>query len=258
MQSDLDDATERGEGRVLGMVGFTTALLNNGLGKYQTALAGARTACAYDDLGIFGWSLVELVEAAARTGARDVAQDAIRMLEASTLVAGTDWGLGMLARSRALLSSGAEADALYREAIERLGRSRVTVQRARASLIYGEWLRRENRRVESRDHLRFAHGELSRMGADAFAERARRELLATGETVRKRTSTTTDALTAQEAQIARLAADGRTNPEIGSELFISARTVEYHLAKVFTKLRVTSRRELRGTLARADQGSLTS
>ena len=254
-EADLDDATARGEGRVIGIIGFVTALLYNGQGKYQKALAGARLACEYDDLGIFGWSLAELVEAGARSGARELAHDAERRLEASAVAAGTDWGLGMLARSRALLSDGDEADELFREAIDRLGRSRIVVQCARAHLTYGEWLRRENRRVDARHHLRIAHEQLSRMGAEAFAERARRELLATGETVRKRTTATTDVLTAQESQIARLAVDGRTNPEIGSELFISSRTVEYHLAKVFAKLGVSSRRELRDTLHRADRAS---
>jgi DNA-binding CsgD family transcriptional regulator len=149
------------------------------------------------------------------------------------------------------VSHGAEADALYREAIERLGRSRIVVHLARAHLLYGEWLRRENRRLNAREHLRTAHEMFSHMGAEAFAERARRELLATGETVRKRATETHEALTAQEAQIARLAGDGQTNPEIGAQLFISPRTVEYHLRKVFTKLDIRSRKELRRALTDA-------
>lgn len=194
------------------------------------------------------FALVELVEAGARSGAREVAVDARRRLEERTRAAGTDWALGMLARSTALLSDGEAADSLYREAIERLERSRMVVHLARAHLLYGEWLRREHRRLDAREQLRIAHEMLSHIGADAFAERARRELLATGETVRKRTMETRDVLTAQEAQVARLAAEGRTNPEIGSQLFISPRTAEYHLHKVFTKLGISSRRGLRGAL----------
>ena len=167
-----------------------------------------------------------------------------------TQAAGTDWALGVQARSRALVSEDEAAEALYREAIERLGRTRVRVELARAHLVYGEWLRRERRRVDAREQLRTAYEMLSEMGAEAFAERARRELAATGETARKRTDETRDELTAQEAQIARLARDGRTNPEIGAELFISPRTVEYHLRKVFTKLDISSRQELGAALPR--------
>jgi DNA-binding CsgD family transcriptional regulator len=181
-----------------------------------------------------------------------VAQDARRRLEAHTIPAGTDWALGMLARSSALVSDGAEADALYVEAIDRLGRSRLVLHRARAHLVYGEWLRREHRRVEAREQLRTAYEMLSRIGADAFAERARGELLATGETVHKRSLETRERLTAQEVQVARLAAEGNTNPEIGSQLFISPRTAEYHLRKVFAKLGITSRRALRSALRSRD------
>jgi ATP/maltotriose-dependent transcriptional regulator MalT len=230
------------------LAGYVTAVLHNGLGDYEAALAGAQVACELEDRGFFGWSLAELVEAGARTGARDVAADALRRLEERTRAAGTDWALGMLARSRALLSEGEAAESLYREAIERLARSRMVAHLARAHLLYGEWLRREDRRVDAREQLRIAHEMLDRIGADAFAERARRELLATGETVRKRTAETRDVLTAQEAQVARLAAEGRTNPEIGSQLFMSPRTAEYHLHKVFAKLGISSRRELRSAL----------
>ena len=242
------DATARGEGRVLGMAHYLTAVLHNGLARYDTALAGARRACEHDDLCFFGWSLVELVEAASRSGAHGAAVDALQQLEKRTRAAGTDWARGTLARSSALLSDGQAADALYREAIERLGRCRITVHLARAHLVYGEWLRRENRRMDAREQLRNAYEMLSRIGAEAFAERARAELLATGETVRKRTIETSETLTAQEALVARLAAQGHTNPEIGTQLFISPRTAEYHLRKVFTKLGISSRRRLRDAL----------
>jgi DNA-binding CsgD family transcriptional regulator len=251
------DATARGEGRAIGPAMYATAVLYNGLGRYDAALAGAERACEYEDLVFFGYSLVELVEAGARIGARAVAADALRRLEERTQASGTDWALGLQARSRALLSDGEAADALYREAVERLARTRINVHLARAHLVYGEWLRRAHRRVEAREHLRLAYGMLGRMGAEAFAERARQELLATGETVRKRTAAARDgltalaALTAQEARVARLAAEGRTNPEIGSQLFISPRTAQYHLRKVFAKLGVSSRRALRDALRTA-------
>jgi DNA-binding CsgD family transcriptional regulator len=242
------EATARGEGRIFGLAGYVTAVLCNGLGRYPAALAGARQACEHDDLGYFNWSLAELVEAGLRSGAVEEAAAALRQLEGRTQASGTDWALGVLARSKALLSDGQAAESLYREAIERLERSRVVIHLARAHLVYGEWLRRENRRLDGREHLRIAHQTFSDIGAEAFAERARGELLATGETVRKRTVETRDVLTAQESQIVRLAAERHTNPEIASQLFISPRTVEYHLHKVFTKLGVSSRRELPAAL----------
>jgi DNA-binding CsgD family transcriptional regulator len=205
---------------------------------------------------MFGWPLSELVEAAVRGGQPDVANAALGRLEERTQAAGTDWALGMQARARALVTEGEAADAFYREAIERLGRTRIVVHRARTQLLYGEWLRRESRRVDAREQLRAAHETLDRIGAEAFAERARRELVATGETVRKRTVETLYELTAQEAQVARLAVDGRTNPEIGAQLFISPRTVEYHLRKVFTKLDIRSRKELRTALRYAGQAGV--
>jgi ATP/maltotriose-dependent transcriptional regulator MalT len=210
-------------------------------------MAAAETASAYlpNVSPSVNWGLVELVEAAARCGSRDRATEAVRRLSESTSASGGDWALGVEARSRALLSEGETADRLYREAIERLGRTRMRVDLARAHLLYGEWLRRENHRVAARDQLRVAHQMLTAMGVDGFAERARQELMATGETVRKRTVDTFAELTAQEAQIARLARDGRTNQEISGQLFISPRTVEWHLRNVFTKLGITSRKELR-------------
>jgi DNA-binding CsgD family transcriptional regulator len=241
-------ATARGEGRAICMAELSRAVLYNGLGRYEEATAAAQRACEHEDFGMVNWPLTELVEAAVRAQRLDVARTALDRLEARTRAAGTDWALGIQARSRALLADGDEADALYREAIARLARTRIAVHGARARLLYGEWLRRENRRLDAREHLRVAHELFARMGAEAFAERARRELLATGETVRRRTAETRSELTAQEAQVARLAAEGCTNPEIGAQLFISPRTVEYHLRKVFTKLDIASRKELSAAL----------
>jgi DNA-binding CsgD family transcriptional regulator len=252
IEARVQDATARGEGRVVGLVGYATAVLNNGLGCYEAALVGAQQACEHEDLGFFGWSLVELVEAGVRSGAHREAAAALRQLDERTRAAATDWALGIQARSHALLSDG-HAESLYREAIHRLERTRIAVQLARAHLVYGEWLRRQQRRVEAREHLRAAHDMFGRFGAEAFAERAHRELQATGETVRRRTVETRDVLTAQEAQVARLAADGRTNPEIGAQLFMSPRTAEYHLHKVFSKLAISSRRQLRGRLAQLER-----
>jgi len=244
MNWGLENAIARGEGRGIGGFAYATAVLYNGLGRYEDALASAQRVCEYEDLGVFGFSLVELVEAGARSGAYEEAAGALRQLEERTSAAGTDWGLGIQARSRALLLEGADADSLYRDAIERLERTRIAVELGRAHLVYGEWLRRENRRLDAREHLRIADDMFSRAGAEAFAERTRRELLATGETARRRSSETLGILTAQEAQIARLAQEGLSNPEIGAQLFISPRTVQYHLHKVFQKLEITSRNQL--------------
>jgi DNA-binding CsgD family transcriptional regulator len=248
IDSRVRDAATKGEGRAMGWVEYIRAVLYNGLGRYETALVGAQQACEHEEPCYFSWSLVELIEAGVRSGAREEAAVALRQLEERTRAAGTDWALGILARSCALLENGQAADVHYREAIERLGRSRIAVHLARAHLVYGEWLRRENRRIDARDQLRIAYEMLSRIGAEGFAERARIELLATGETVRKRAVEPPDVLTAQEAMVARLAAQGRTNPEIGAQLFISSRTAEYHLHKVYTKLGVSSRRKLRDAL----------
>ncbi|WP_028066748.1 helix-turn-helix transcriptional regulator [Solirubrobacter soli] len=238
-------ATARGEGRVLTQCGYATAVLNNGLGRYDVALEAARRGSEDDDQGYAGWALAELVEAATRTGLPEVAAAALPRLEARTRAAGTDWALGVLARARALVT-GDDAD--YVEAIERLERTPMRIELARARLLYGEWLRREGRRIDAREQLRAAYEAFAQIGSEAFAERARRELVATGETIRRRTAETRDLLTPQEAQIARLAAEGHTNPEIGAQLFISPRTVEYHLRKVFGKLDISSRRELEGAL----------
>jgi DNA-binding CsgD family transcriptional regulator len=238
----------RGEGMGLTLVQYSTAVLFNSLGRYQEALDVAAQGAEHpQELAFSTWSLVELVEAAVRTGQVDRAADALRRLTLTTHASGTDWALGIEARSRALLSEADTAENLYREAIDRLGRTRIRVELARAHLLYGEWLRRENRRLDARGHLRIAHETFNAMGVEAFAERARRELLATGETVRKRAVETRDVLTAQEAQIARLAGEGLTNAEIGAQLFISPHTVEWHLRKVFAKLGIQSRKQLRTT-----------
>ena len=235
----------RSEGTAIAVTEWASAVLGNSLGRYEEALAAAEQGSEYpDDLGLATWSMVELIEAAARTGLPERAAGAMRRVSATTRASGSDWALGIEARSRALLSEGESAERLYCEAIERLGRIGVRVELARAHLLYGEWLRRENRRVDAREQLRGAYEMLTAMGIAGFAERARRELLATGETVRKRTIETAGQLTPQEAQIARLAGQGLTNTEIGGELFLSPRTVEWHLRKIFIKLGISSRRQL--------------
>jgi DNA-binding CsgD family transcriptional regulator len=238
------DAT--GAGRVLGLGAYAKALLDNGLGRYPSAEAAARMAAAHDDLGLLPAVLSELIEASARAGRPCEAE--VARLTAWARSAGTGWALGRAALAAAVTGSGETAENNYREAVDRLGTGRLGLPLARARLLYGEWLRRENRRTEARTELRAAYDSLVAMGAEGFARRARRELAATGETVRRRGDPARWDLTAQEEQIARLAAAGHTNPEIGAELFLSPRTVEWHLRKVFGKLGVTSRRELRATV----------
>jgi DNA-binding CsgD family transcriptional regulator len=238
------DATTRGQGMALSMIESANAVLMNGLGRYEEALVAAKGACALDDLSLFAMALVELIEAAMRTGNPQIAATALERLSERTRASGTDWALGMEARSRALLTNDPSAEPLYREAIERLARGRLAPHLARAQLVYGEWLRRQDRRIDAREQLRAANDTFSRIGAEAFAERARRELRATGETARGRTNDTIAMLTPQEAQIARLAREGLSNPEIGARLFISPRTVQYHLHKVFLKLDISSRNQL--------------
>ena len=233
----------------LGVLEWATALLYNGRGRYADALAVAQQGFEQDDVALFSWTLGELIEAGVRSGATDAASAALDRLSVRTQASGTDWALGIEAGSRALVSDGPDAESHYRDAVERLERSRGAVHLARARLLYGEWLRRENRRVDAREQLRPAYDDFDRIGAEGFAERARGELLATGETAPRRTVETRDVLTPQEAQIARMASDRQTNPEIAAKLFISPRTVEYHLRKVFTKLDISSRKELRGALA---------
>jgi DNA-binding CsgD family transcriptional regulator len=234
-----------GQGAAVTYAHWVAAILHNGLGRYSDAFTAAGQARADSHLYMSMWALPELTEAAVRTSNTEVAAGALERLTESTSVSGGDWALGVEARSRALLSEGETADRLYREAIERLSRTQMRPELARAHLLYGEWLRRENRRTGARDQLRAAYQMLTAIGMEAFAERARHELLATGETVRKRTVETLTDLTAQEAQIAKLARNGHTNQEIAAHLFISPRTVEWHLGNVFTKLGITSRKDLR-------------
>jgi DNA-binding CsgD family transcriptional regulator len=240
-----EDAMARGEGFAVQMANWSAAVLYNGLGRYAEALAVAEPATeeAYQPLST-QLVLPELIEAAVRTRRADLASEALGRLSAMTAIEGSDWAKGLEARSRALVSEGREAEQCYAEAVERLGRTPLRLELARAHLLYGEWLRRENRRLDARHQLHAAYHLLDAIGAEAFAERARRELLATGEKVRKREVDTRSQLTPQEEHIVRLAREGRTNPEIAAELFISTRTVEWHLRKVFAKLGITSRRDL--------------
>ena len=246
IDTTASEAVARGEGFALAITEQVSAVLNNGLGRYDVALAAVREAVDVEPSDEMGSprTMPELIEAAVRCGEHPLAERALERLAQSTRAGGTDWGLGLEARSRALLSDGDAADGLYREAIERLGRTRNRLQLARAHLLYGEWLRRERRRVDAREQLRTALEMFTSMGTEAFAGRAERELLATGERVRRRSVETRDELTAQEAQIARLARDGLSNAAIGARLFISQHTVAYHLRKVFSKLDITSRNQL--------------
>ncbi|WKG01641.1 LuxR family transcriptional regulator [Mycolicibacterium sp. HK-90] len=238
-------AAERGEGRALDGVDGLRAVLYNGLGRYEEAFVAARGACEFENLGLHGWSLLELTEAAARTGHLDVAESAAERVSTRGRGISADFARGFVAYAGALAADDRRAEQLYREAIDCLDRTRIKVYRARAGLLYGEWLRRMNRRLDAREQLNDAHERFIRMGAHGFAERARRELVAAGDKVRKQPVTAGDELTPQETQIARMAADGLTNHEIGAHLFISTHTVEWHLRKVFVKLGITSRRQLR-------------
>ncbi len=246
----VQSASDRGEGAALTYTEYANAVLHNGLGNYSLAAEAAHQASAVDEFVISPWALYELTEAAVRSDQREQAATAADRLSEIAAASGSDWACGAAARSRALLAEGGAAEQEYREAIERLSRTRMATHLARARLSYGEWLRRENRRIDARDQLRPAYEAFASMGTQAWAERARRELLATGEKVRRRTKGTRDQLTPQEEEIAQLARDGRTNPEIGAQLFIGARTVEWHLRKVFTKLDISSRRELDQALSR--------
>ena len=251
----IADATAGGQGTAVQYAHWTNAVLMNSLGRYEEAAAAATEAS--DDtpeLFVAMWALSELIEAAGRIGDTERAARALQRLDEHTRASGQDWALGMAARGRALLSNDdAAADGLHQEAIERLARTRLRPEHARSHLLYGEWLRRAGRRTDAREHLRVAHDAFVSTGSDAFAERARHELLATGTKVRRRLDETRDELTPQEEHIARLARDGRTNPEIAAELYLSPRTVEWHLNKVFTKLGISSRRGLQDALPAAER-----
>jgi DNA-binding CsgD family transcriptional regulator len=233
-------------------------VLYNGLGRHDASAAAAGRAAQHDDIGLYGWALHEQIEAGVRCGDRELAAGALDRLAERTQVSRTDWALGVEARSRALLSDGERAEALYREAIERLGRTRIAVHLARAHLVYGEWLFQERRRAEAQGVLRTAHDMFTRMGAHGFAARAERELGGTTGGVRRPRAESADDLTPQEARIALLARDGLTNPEIAAQLFISPRTVEYHLHKVFAKLRISARGELGRALTVESGTALTA
>jgi ATP/maltotriose-dependent transcriptional regulator MalT len=248
----IDGATRAGQGTAVQYAHWARAVLCNGLGRYEEAQAAAAVAALdLPQIHVATWALSELIEAATRNGDTATAAVALGRLAEHASGCEGDWGLGVLARSTALLASGDDADQAYREAIERLARTRLRPDLARAHLLYGEWLRREGRRVDAREQLRSAYALSSEIGMEAFAERARTELLATGERVRRRSPDTIDALTPQEEQIARLARDGMSNAAISAHLFLSPRTVEWHLRKVFAKLGVTSRKDLREALPRS-------
>jgi DNA-binding CsgD family transcriptional regulator len=249
IEAVVEEARSRGMGRLINLATYSRAVLYNGLGRHDAARDDARRSFELDYMGHGPFVVAELAEAASRTGDADLLEAALEWLSERARVTPNEWVLGIEARLRAFLSDGDAADSLYRESISHLGRTRVRPELARGHLLYGEWLRRQRRRLEARKELRTAHDMLDTMGIEAFAERARRELLATGETARRRSVTTNGQLTAQEAQVARLASDGLSNPEIGSRLFISPRTVQYHLRKVFTKLDISSRNQLGGVLA---------
>ena len=259
IEARRQDVLRRGEGLWLAANDWGSAIRYNGLGRYEDALAAAEQAAdAARGLGPPVLLLAELIEAAARSGEAERATGPLAQLAEIARAAGTDWALGTHARAAAMLAEEEAAERLYRQAIERLSHVKTRATLARTHLLYGEWLRRQHRRVDAREQLRVAHAMLSDMGMEAFAERARRELLATGETVRKRTVETLDELTPQEVQVARLAAGGHTNPEIGAQLFLSPRTVEWHLTKVFGKLGIGSRKQLRSALSDVGQPSSAS
>jgi RNA polymerase sigma factor (sigma-70 family) len=238
------EVIRRGEGAGLSFIDWAESVLYNGLGRYAEALAASGRVVDHTELVSENWAMPELIEAAVRVGALELAAETDRRLTERSRASGTDWALGIAARSHALLVGGGHADDLYAEAIERLARTRVAADLARAHLLYGEWLRRQRRPLDARNELRIAHEMFTGFGMEAFAERARVELRAAGERARKRTAETLDQLTPQESQVARLAAQGNTNKEIAAQLFISAYTVEYHLHKAFRKLDVRSRTQL--------------
>ena len=238
------NAAASGFGMLVDFAVYVSSVLHNSLGRHDAARDAARRVFERQPVGLGSLAVPELAEAAARTGDTALVRAALERVSERARLTPTEWALGIQARVRALLSEGEAAESCYRESIERLGRCRIRAELARSHLLYGEWLRRERRRAEAREQLRTAHRMLDEMGMEAFAERARRELAATGETARRRTVETTVKLTAQEVQVAQLARDGLSNPDIGARLFISPGTVHYHLGKVFAKLDITSRSQL--------------
>jgi len=244
------DSRATGQGLAIQESQRFSAVLYNGLGRYEAAVAQAQQASEQaPELFTSMWVLPELIEAASRTGQTQLAADALGRLAEATSVTQTDWAQGIYARSRALLNDGEDAEGWYRQAVDRLSRTALRPELARAHLLYGEWLRRQGRRADARAQLRAAHGMFDTIGMAAFAERARRELAVTGETARQRTVEARDTLTPQEAQIAQLARAGMSNPEIAAHLFLSVRTIEWHLRKVFTKLEISSRLQLQRALS---------
>jgi ATP/maltotriose-dependent transcriptional regulator MalT len=253
VEATLAAAEAGGHGSAVTAAHWAVAILHNGVGRYAEAMAAAEHVTRDADLYVSMWTVPELVEAAVRIGKTEVATGALERLTEMTQAGGTDFGLGIEARCRALVSQGQAAEAWYGEAIERLGHTRLRPDLARAHLLYGEYLCRAGRLPDAREQLRTAHDMLAAIGMEAFAERARLELTATGGKVPKRRSETRDQLTPQEEQIARLARDGLSNPEIGAQVFLSSRTVEWHLRKIFTKLGIGSRRELDAALGQRGQ-----
>jgi ATP/maltotriose-dependent transcriptional regulator MalT len=245
----LNDAEARGEDSSISYSEYVAALIYNGTRRPDLALAAVERANQYHPRSGYTPAQPELIEAASRTGDREGAEAALERLREGTQAGATDWGLGVEARASALLADDEGAEFLYRTAIERLGRTSIRTDLARTELLYGEWLRRQGRRMEAREHLRSAHTTFTEIGASIFVDRAADELLATGERARRRTVDTRSDLTPQETHVAGLAREGLSNPEIGARLFISPKTVEYHLHKVFAKLGISSRNELGGVLS---------
>ena len=244
-ESTINHAEQRGEGFGISSAQWARAVLHNGSGRYREAFAAAKVASEVPyELGISNWALIELIEAAVHVDEGDTAVHAFQELSAMTRASGTHWALGVEARMNALLSNGAEAEAFYQSSMSHLRETSMHFELARANLCYGEWLRRNRRRREALELLRSARTSFEDMGMEAFAERSRREMRAAGEVARRRTDETRVEMTQQELQIARLAREGLTNSEIGTRLFISSRTVQYHLSKVFSKLEITSRAQL--------------